>query len=314
MSHERPILVTGTNRSGSTWVGKMIAKSPSVGYIHEPFTTKEFQRPGRCSARFDYWFTYVSRENEHLYYDHIKDTIGFKYKWIDEIAELKSARDALRLLRDYVYFSFCRHAIIRPLVKDPIALFSAEWLASRFNMDVVVLIRHPAAFAWSLKRRNWAHPFSHFLAQPLLIRDHLYPFEEDIRELAEEEHDIVDQAILFWRLAHYMIIKYQKNHPDWVFVRHEDLSRDPLLGFQSIFDKLNLEYSDRIRRIVEEYSSPKDHTEALEGSGFTRRRGLRRDSRANIWAWKGKLSASEIERIRNGVEDISSAFYADEDW
>ena len=33
----RPILVTGSHRSGTTWVGKTIALSPSVTYIGEPF-------------------------------------------------------------------------------------------------------------------------------------------------------------------------------------------------------------------------------------------------------------------------------------
>ena len=36
MIDTKPILVTGSHRSGSTWVGKMLATSPSVNYIHEP--------------------------------------------------------------------------------------------------------------------------------------------------------------------------------------------------------------------------------------------------------------------------------------
>ncbi len=31
-----PILVTGTHRSGTTWVGKMLAAGPSTAYISEP--------------------------------------------------------------------------------------------------------------------------------------------------------------------------------------------------------------------------------------------------------------------------------------
>ncbi len=58
-----------------------------------------------------------------------------------------------------------------PLVKDPIALFSAEWLAATFDMRVLVMIRHPAAFAASIRRRGWRHRFADFLEQPLLMRD-----------------------------------------------------------------------------------------------------------------------------------------------
>jgi LPS sulfotransferase NodH len=58
MINQKPILVTGSHRSGSTWVGTMLATSPSVGYVQEPFSLNH--RPGIFSAKFDYWF------REHL--------------------------------------------------------------------------------------------------------------------------------------------------------------------------------------------------------------------------------------------------------
>src|SRR5882672_1880226 len=58
----RPILVTGAHRSGSTWVGRMIARSPTIRYIHEPFNPDAF-KPGICAARFEREFTYVCAEN-----------------------------------------------------------------------------------------------------------------------------------------------------------------------------------------------------------------------------------------------------------
>ena len=36
MQNASPILVTGSHRSGSTWVGKMLSVAPHVAYIHEP--------------------------------------------------------------------------------------------------------------------------------------------------------------------------------------------------------------------------------------------------------------------------------------
>ena len=39
-TRNRPILVTGTQRSGSTWVGQMIASHPRVVYVWEPFNKK----------------------------------------------------------------------------------------------------------------------------------------------------------------------------------------------------------------------------------------------------------------------------------
>jgi hypothetical protein len=301
MIFKRPILVTGSHRSGSTWVGKMIAESPSVCYIQEPFNLT--RQPCSCGVKFDYWFQYISDENASIFHEHVQHAIGLSYNF----RKPKSLKDVLRLVGDYCNFLFHRVSV-RPLVKDPIAVFSAEWLAATFDMDVILLIRHPAAFAGSLKRLNWPHPFSHFLDQPLLMRDHLYPFEAEIREYAEKEQDIVDQAALLWKLIYHMVLKYQKNHRDWVFIRHEDLSRDPLSGFQTLFNKLNLALSEHIREVIREHSDPANPNQA------SRYNSIQLDSKSNLSNWRNRLTESEVERIRTQVEDVSSAFYSDEDW
>jgi len=285
----------------------MIGASPSVGYIHEPFNLHHSL--GVCGAGFHYWFPYVTGENGSLYYEDIKNTICFRYNLIPEIKTVRSIGGIRRVLNEYL--SFCKYRIssARPLVKDPIAVFSAEWLAQTFDMDTVVLIRHPAAFVSSLKRLNWTHSFSHFLEQPLLMSDHLYHFEAEIRELAKYEHDIIDQGALLWRLIYHMVAKYQKNHDDWVFLRHEDLSRDPLEGFRALFNRLNLEFSESVEGAVQEYTNASNPSEAPDGSS-----SIKRNSRSNIWNWKNRLETSEIERIRTSVEDVSRLFYRDDDW
>ena len=129
------------------------------------------------------------------------------------------------------------------------AVFSAPWLAERFDMRIVLMIRHPAAVASSLKMLNGAIPVGRILSdisnQPLLIRDHLYPFEGEIKKLADPKQDILDQATLLWKLVYYVVLKYKEQHPNWVFVRYMDLSRDPLNVFREVFRQLDLEFGDR---------------------------------------------------------------------
>lgn len=306
MNRRKPILITGSQRSGTTWVGNMIATSPSVAYIHEPFNLTH--SAGICGAKFDYWFTYVTEENEAAYYKYIRDTISFRYNTFGEMKAIRSYRDVKRMIRDYRLFYEYRFRVLTPLLKDPIALFSAEWLAKRFDLNVLVMVRHPAAFVSSLKRLNWPHSFSHFLDQPLLMRDHLYPFKEEITEYANMEHDIVEQAILLWKIIHYMILKYQDNHEEWIFLRHEDVSREPLYYFRYMFDKFGLEFSDEVSNAIQEHSNSSNRTEA------DRWDNIKLDSKANIWNWKKRLSQSEIRQVREGVEEISREFYTKNDW
>jgi hypothetical protein len=306
MGNRKPILVTGSHRSGTTWVGKILSLSRSVCYIHEPFN---IDYPPRIAGRlFDYWFTYISRQNERDFYESLGRVISFRYDLISQLRTVQTRKDFREPLGEFIKFSLARILRLRPLLKDPIALFSAEWLASNFNMNVVVMIRHPAAFVSSIKRLGWNHPFSHFLSQPLLIKEHLSSFEEEIKSYATKEHHIIEQAAFLWNLIHHMIINYQYRHKDWNFIRHEDLSREPFIGFNLLFNKLNLKFSPRVQRRIEKYSDVKNPINS--GNPYS----IKRNSKSIIKKWQKELSKSEITRIRNKVENISDRFYKDEDW
>jgi len=283
----------------------MIALSPAVGYIHEPLN---MNRPGGISSPiFKHQFPYISKQNENIYYDYVKNALGFPFNLvIPPFRTIIHPGHTRATLREYI--NFCKYRICnaRPLLKDPTAVFSAQWLASSFNMDVIVLIRHPAAFISSIKRLNWGIPVSHLLEQPLLMKDHLYQFEVEIKELAENKHDIIDNAALIWRLIHHTIAEYQNNRSNWIFIRHEDLSRDPLSGFENIFSRLNLKYSEFIRDAISKHTNAANISDAP----FS----IVRSSESNIWVWKNRLTSSEIDRIRTKVENISRIFYSTEDW
>ena len=285
----------------------MLAASPAVAYIQEPFNLH--CRPGTCGARFNLWFTYITEENEDIAFSHIQNTLKFRFNLGAEARTIRSLRDARRVGNEYLRSLRRRISRARPLMKDPIAVFSAEWLASTFDMEVVVLIRHPAAFASSLKRMGWTHPFSHFLQQPALMRDHLQPFSAEIEQYANREHDILDQAALLWRLIYHVVSNYREEHKDWAFLRHEDLSRDPALEFEKLYDRLELEWSEDAVQAVRAHSDASNPSEAPAVY-----RHLKRDSKSNIWNWKQRLTQAEIERVRGQVEDVSHLFYSNEDW
>lgn len=287
-------------------MGRILALSPHVGYIPEPFGSHH--RLGHCAVPFPLWFPYVTRENEAPYIDPVSDMLAFRYRTDLEIKSIRSCRDAGRLVRDNLYFARHKKAGARPLMKDPLAFFSTEWLASRFNLQPVILIRHPAAFVSSLKQLGWTHPFDHFLRQPLLIRDLLEPYRSRIQEFATTNQPIVEQAILLWQLIHHTILQYRSAHPGWILMRHEDISRQPVQRFNDLFCRLSLPFGSAIEQRIREYSA---ETNPIETENPL---NIRRSSNENIWKWRRALSDEEIQHIRRAVEPISQEFYGDSDW
>ncbi|NNE34123.1 MAG: hypothetical protein HKN13_02735 [Rhodothermales bacterium] len=200
-----------------------------------------------------------------------------------------------------------------PLLKDPIAIFSSEWLAERLGMNVVVMIRHPAAFVSSIvarnKKENWRFDFKNMVEQPLLIEHLLKEFEPDILEFLNSDGDIVDESILLWSIIHAVIAQYRDNHPEWTFLRHEDVSRRPEEIFQNLYEQLGLEWTAEIRQFVQESTRGSNAT-----TENTHAFNTVRDSSANLSAWKRILTQAEIDRIEAGTRRVAAQFYSDEDW
>jgi hypothetical protein len=196
----------------------------------------------------------------------------------------------------------------RPIVKDPIAVFSASWLAERFGMDVVVMIRQPAAFVASFKRLGWRHDFARLLADKRLMEDHMQEYEADIRRHAHHRAGIVDEAILLWRMIYGTVDRYRAEHQDWRFVRHEDLSENPVTQFKGIYAFLGLPFTSSARTAIESHSS------AANPERLMREHDTRLDSRASLQGWRSVLTPDEINRVRFGVRDVAPKFYAEGEW
>jgi Sulfotransferase family len=303
-----PILVTGAHRSGTTWVGKMLSLSPQVAYVHEPFSP--LRSPGWLGMRIPTWYLYVCGDNEERYIPAVRRLLALRYPLGADLRSAPRPRVIGQIALEWPRSLAARSRRSRPLLKDPIAVFSAEWLADRFRALPVVLVRHPAAFAGSLKRLDWRFDFQNWSEQPFLIRDHLGRYEDRIREYASTPPDLIDQAILMWNSIHLVIDGYRDRHPDWTFLRYEDLAASPVEGFADLARRLGTPWDERTEAEVLRFSSDRN---VKEVPAWQHRR-VKRDSRAAMTTWVHRLTEEERERVREGTAEVAARFYTDADW
>jgi hypothetical protein len=282
------------------------SRARSVAYLWEPFSP--LARPGVRDVPFNRWFIYVCAANEDVYEPGLRRMLAYDYRWGAEVRAMRRPKDLGRAVRDADRFRRYRTRGARPLLKDPIALFSSEWIADKLDSDVVLLIRHPAAFVNSIVGRRLRHPFEDFVAQPLLMQGLLAPFTDDVERFAKEEQPLFDQGILLWRLLHHAIEEFRARRPDWLFMRLEDVGREPLPRFAEIFEHVGVPLDDAARTQITEHSSATNPDQVADMAS------TKRNSAEAVTAWKRKLSAEQIDRIRRSVEPLSSAFYGAEDW
>lgn len=297
------ILVTGSHRSGTTWMGRMLSIPDDVVYIQEPFNLET--STDSMPYRFDHWFPYTpGMKDREAVYQALEKTMEFRH--VPPMPPHLSAYRALRRkTRIRLENTGHRWKGKRPLLKDPLALFSAEDLAERFNLDVVCMVRHPLGFCSSLKKWDWKFPFSHLLEQPALIKRHFREEANEIAEFAREEQPIVRQAALLWNLFHKVIRTYQKSHPDWHFPRHAEMVADPVPRFEALYKKLGLSFTPS----VSERLSDSLHS----GKGETSRTVYQsRDAASVSQTWKNRLTEEEIGHIISKTEKLRLHFYPEE--
>jgi hypothetical protein len=308
-NNTKPILVTGSHRSGTTWTGQVMAKAKNVRYVHEPFNIGVNAHSGPIKNMFEF----ICEESSKKHQKDTKLYLESFYKVFHKnnllrLFKIKSLRDFIVLLKDLKYRNDNR-----TLIKDPIALLSVEWVYNHLNADIVVMVRHPAAFVASLKIKDWQFDFHNFLNQPLLIKKYLSRYTKQIESFSSEQKNIIEQGILLWNILHDVILSYrQKYDHSWCFAKHEELSINPNKEFSKIFTKLNLDLDNEVENYIKETSQGPLSKEVLKQSTVVS--DVRRNSKQNIKSWKERLTTQEINQIKVGTEHIWKNFYSESDW
>src|SRR5947208_8793231 len=102
---------------------------------------------------------------------------------------------------------------------------------------------------------------------------------------------------MLWKAPWFVVKQYRRQHPDWLFVRHEDLSQDPLRGFEKICRHVDIEFTPEIRKAVLESDDAALPQELDPSLAFTTRRNIK----LNVSSWKARLTIEQIARIRSRV-------------
>ncbi len=296
LKQQKTILVTGAHRSGSTWVGRIIASSPKVRYVHEPFNIiRSHIRPP-----FKLWFQFLNKESDSYFQKEVSDYLNL-FVSSTPTAVMKTTpnvKNPKRFLAEYR-----SRWLRRTLLKDPIALMSAPWIHQNLNSDVIIVIRHPAAFVASIKVKDWNFEFHNFLEQKDLLNAYLDDYKQEIENATINQPDIVEQGILLWNCFYAMVLQYKKIYNDkWYFVTHESLSNDPIDEYKKLFLFLKLDWNAAVESQILKTTTSNQVTEHT------------RDSRQNIRTWQQRLTPEEIQRIKSKTSDIWKHFYSENDW
>jgi hypothetical protein len=304
-----PILVTGITRSGTTWVASMLNASRRLVYVNEPLNPKHPPggSPGVLRADVSHRYQYICADNEHEYLGAYRDLIKLRYHLGAELKRNRRPNDIARAFRHLALFARGRLGGRRLMIADPFAAFSAEWFARRLGFQVVVVVRHPVAVVGSRKRLGWKFDLSELLAQPLLLRDRLMPIAGGWPDALRWCDGIVDGGAQLWRLVYEAVEQQRHEYPAMILVKHEQLSIDPLGGFEQLYQQLGLSLDQRAQDAISDATSAENPTQHSVGD----RHAVKLDSRANLGSWRDRLTPEEVGRVLEVSGPLVHRLYPD---
>jgi hypothetical protein len=265
---DRSILVAGTGRSGTTWLGDLITSQISCRVMFEPFN------PDLVSEYSGYnYFQYMRPADEdQVLHEFARKVLSgeIRNRWVDHKNE--------QIFPEY------------RIIKEIRANLLLKWLHDRFpEVPILFIMRHPCAVVLSRMELGWATDadIEPFLSQPDLVTDHLASHLELIRNARTD----VEKHAIIWCVSNLIPLK-QFEPGSLKIVYYEKLCTQPEIELSTILDLIGKE---RRQLLSEKFDRP---------SQTTRETSAVVTGADKISSWKRKLDASQIERIL----DIVNAF------
>ncbi|MGH9017657.1 MAG: hypothetical protein ACRDY1_07915, partial [Acidimicrobiales bacterium] len=169
----------------------------------------------------------------------------------------------------------------RPVVKSVHAPLAAEWVVGPADVDVVVVLRHPA------------NVLASWLSLDLPDGDRHLDDDGAVRRLYTERWgvappgpDRLERAVWHVGLFTAALEEAASHHPEWTVCVHEDLCVDPPSRFAALFDAVGLRWTPSSEAALAAGDRP--------GDGFS----LQRRAADAAGAWRGRLGRPELDALR----------------
>jgi len=270
-NYKNTVFISGTGRSGTTWLSQILNYDNSFRYIFEPFYPEKVDF---CS--FFGWRQYLRPTKKYPnYYESAKRIITgrFRNSFIDR----------------YNKKFLCR----KRLIKDVKTNLLLGWLNQNFKeMKVLLSIRHPCAIANSWMKLKWEPNLENYLQQEELMIDYLGEFEREIKNTQNR----FEQLLFMWCIETYIPMKQiQEKQLEAKIIKYEVLCEKFEETVKEVFNYVNIPFKINV---IETQNEP-SYTTRPYASIFK--------GRTNEQTWKKELTK---EQIRN-AQRITSLFDLD---
>ncbi len=283
MSETRCIFLTGSNRSGTTWLQDILAHSLNCRLLFEPLHPRVSERP-------DFVRLYLTARDEN------PELEAYLHRVLDNRVHDRWMRQGGHA--SPLYFFRHRWWARKTVVKLVRANLMLDWLSPRFDARIIYLIRHPCAVISSMRKMGWEESvgwsFDFLKTQEALMRNFTAAQQARILDPAATN---LERLTMLWCIEN-MIPLRQFNQNNWIGVVYEELVANPVPELNRIHEALG-------------WTPPRKGYPGVHRISHTAARDTR-DTRDVLHKWKKGLTEEEAETILRLVAEFGCVLYNDQ--
>lgn len=277
----RPILVTGVPRSGTTWLARLLATAPGTVLAgREPMNPRD--RQYALGRTLDGWARLDSPTSR----------------------QRLALRSAYAGLNPWVYSRYGRRQWAAPLprsrtiVKDPFALLSLASVAEVTGAVPVLVYRHPGAVLVSYRRMGWEPDLEELQRVVVRLRG---THEVDLADLPLPGETSPAEAMgRFWSTLHEIALLDAPRVADLTVVAHADLAAGGEAMGRLLLERLALAWGTATAAEL----AREGRGRATQGPAPGTLHDLDRAPAAVAEAWREQLGPGELGEIEHVTERV----------
>ena len=282
-SNNKPILILGHGRSGTTWIGDTLAQAENTLLYHEP--CNPYLPTGSPLSKL--WFTYIRPNDEHAYFE---ERLNSAYHGLIDMHSSIWFRDKQKL--------FTRlNPKHRTIIKEVASVMNIEWLALNYPSDLLFVLRHPCSVALSEYERNIDGKRS---LQYLLENKNLSNLlNEEEKKLINKAKEPFEYFGLIWSIRNKPFSIRHKMNKEIAHIQYEKLASNPIQEFEKIFTLFNLKWTQNIETYILENTTS-------ETKGYYK---TTKNAQEHIDRWKTTLSNEQVDQVKQFTLPFNLGFY-----
>lgn len=286
---EPNIVISAHGRGGSTLLSDMLSAESGMWTTFEPFFVAEDVPSFRVTGKW------MPLRKYSLYFD-------LDPEEADRVKAYTAALTAGQVPGGYCRYPKFPFRADRALLKILHAQSLMGWLSDLFGLQLIILLRHPAAQSLAAARHGWCHPSEVYLERPEFLRQFLSDDQIELGLRITREGSDWQRRILDWVIQ--TILSLHDSRKATMMITLEELTLEPAAMVGVLCERLGLRDSGRILRDAQRVSgsslrSPSEHRDSIK----------RRDAWGLLQSWRGKVSPIEADQGQEILDQYGITIY-----